>query len=219
MNNLIWIGMQNDAAIVSLREVEHFHDKKIPCLSELKPDVFLRCSYSHIENNGFIFYSFIIGNDHKIIVPINEIVDDIDDLKKVKFTDHQLVIVKITSVNDKAKEIKGTTKLSEVFNYQYDVWLYLFRFLPLEIYITSYYLQESFDELIKYFEYAENCKADLLKVKDPVLNYREGDVVTGNITYIGSKGGCVVELEDGIRGMINSAHSNSTNEIYILQIQ
>lgn len=63
------------------------------------------------------------------------------------------------------------------------------------------------DHLSQYFEDVNNCKADLVERKEPILNYEEGNVVNGTVQYVGSKGGCVMQLENGVKGIVNAVHA------------
>lgn len=70
IKGLICVSNKAENCIVSLREMEHFANKKLPKLHNLKPGQLLRCSYSHVDDDGFVFTSLIIFSDYKIIVPI-----------------------------------------------------------------------------------------------------------------------------------------------------
>lgn len=55
--------------VVSLREAEI---KKIPKIQELTQGQLIRCSYSHMDKDSFVFTAPIRYNpNYKVIVPIN----------------------------------------------------------------------------------------------------------------------------------------------------
>lgn len=70
IKGLVCVSNTNNKNIVSLREYKHFVNKKIPRYNKLRIGQIIRCSFSHMDDDGFIFTSPIIPSAAKVIIPL-----------------------------------------------------------------------------------------------------------------------------------------------------
>lgn len=130
--------------------------------------------------------------------------DDSNLIPALTFVPQQPIVAKVMDINRKKKKLFVTARLSETFDYRIDVRAILIlagvniaNCLLLQFAINN--LEQYFVDIARIQNYCLSCNDDLAQIN-------VGQHVNGVVDKLGESGGCFLNLNVGVQGLVDVKH-------------